>query len=151
VSGDIKIGGKIMNKAYDPTGGLLYQSTDAVDGVTIFIQSGNFTLQNSNTEVKLHSPRGLDTAVYPAMRGMILFSSYANTTGIIDLSGGANGFFIGTVFAPTSHVDLGGNSDLFGNCQIVAYTVTGHGTEKITVNYTDNVLYTIPNYTDLSK
>lgn len=151
VSGDMKIGGKIMNKAYDPTDGLLYQSTDAVDGVTIFLQSGDFILQNANTEVKLHAPRGLDTVVYPAMRGMLIFSSYTNTTGIIDLSGGANGFFIGTIFAPTSHVDLGGNSDLLGNCQVVAYSVTGHGTEKITVNYTDSVLYMIPNYTDLAK
>lgn len=150
INGDIKIGGKIANKAYDPLDGATYQASDDIDGVTIFLQSGDIDILNSNTEVKLHAPRGLDAVVAPAYRGMIIFSSYSNTSGQIDLSGGSNGFINGTLFAPTSHVDVGGNADFIGNCQIVAYTVTGHGTDKIVVNYTENELFTLPNYVDLT-
>ena len=149
--GNVDVGGHLKTFDKDPDDGAAYAATDLVNGVTLFLKNGDFTIQNSNSLVDIHAPLGIQANVTPALKGMVLFSSYNNTDGIIDLSGGSNGGFDGTVFAPTSHVDIGGNSDLLGNCQVIAYSVTGHGTDKVTVNYVDNELFMIPNYIDLME
>ena len=158
VDGDFDIGGEVKNKAFDPDEGAAYKASDLVDGVTVYMRSGDFLLSNTGSVMQLYSPRGLDininASLAPALRGMVLFNDPANSTGVIDLSGGSEAFVEGdqlggTIYSPTGHVDMGGNSDLTGYYQVVAYSITCHGTDKITINYDENVLYTIPNYIDL--
>ena len=156
VNGTVDIGGKLVNKVFDPDEGAAYNATDLVDGVTIFLKTGDFLLSNTGSVMQLYAPRGLDINVLPsnAIRGMLLFNAYSNSSGIIDLSGGSEAFIEGeqlggTIYSPTGHVDLGGNSDLTGYYQVIAYSITCHGTDKIKVNYDESVLYTIPNFIDL--
>ena len=115
-------------------------------GVTFyFTGSGSYDVAG-NVEVHLTAPMGDDP---PAMRGMLI---YIGGTGYVNAQGTASSNYTGTIYAPNSYIDAGGNSDLGSiDGQLIGKQVSVGGTSDIAINFSSDQNYQIPASLDVMQ
>ena len=88
----------------------------------------------------------------PAMRGMLIYVA-PGTESNITMSGGATSEYTGTVFAPSSNVDVGGNSDTLKTVrtQIIGKYVKLHGNVTVDIRYVEEDNYPVLPKMELAK
>ena len=122
-------------------------------GVTIYMVNEGFSIAG-NVLVNLMAPPVLpeDACTYcpPAIQGLLIYSAEGNTGGISAL-GAAGSSFVGTIYAPSGQVDIGGNEDVTVTGQVIGDTVIIHGGPGVLVNYNPEVTYRPPASMELAR
>ena len=133
------------------------------DDVTIVMLGGDFDV-TGGVYVNLSAPNGDDvdndgdgtidetSEDLPAMRGMLIYVA-PGTESNITMSGGATSEYTGTVFAPSSNVDVGGNSDTLKTVrtQIIGKYVKLHGNVTVDIRYVEEDNYPVLPKMELAK
>jgi hypothetical protein len=114
------------------------------DNVTIFMDTGagNFEI-TGNGDVLMHAPTEtfLDTftATPKPIQGLLLWHAGDNATGMVKITGTPQSDFYGSVVAPDTAIDIGGNAGpadtLAYTLQLVAESIRVHGNATINVTY----------------
>jgi len=115
-------------------------------GVTIMMVDGPFDIAG-NVLVNLAAPPivPINACSYcpPAIPGLLLYSDQVNPDGVRVL-GTAGSSYTGMIFAPTEHVDVGGNTDVRIYGQVIGDTVIVHGGPQVNVTYGPDVSFWPP-------
>ncbi len=115
-------------------------------GVTISMVDGPFNI-GGNTLVTLAAPptTPTNTCGYcpPAIPGLLIYSDQVNASSVRAL-GTAGSSYTGMIFAPTAQVDVGGDTGVFINGQVIGDTVIVHGGPQVQVNYGPDVNFRPP-------
>lgn len=135
-------------------GGTLLGSTD---GVTIYLSNGKFSTAGTST-VKLFAPpvdcdnNGAEPKCPPAIPGMLIYLAEGNTS-TVSLAGTADSEYVGTVFAPSGFVDVGGNSSLLSDlgANIIANNIKVHGDTDLNITYDESVIWHTPIRTEVAQ
>ena len=125
--------------------------------VTIYMATGDFSTAGNATQ-NLDAPpagcnlNGSTTGCPPSIPGMLIFMAESNS-GNITLQGDTASSFLGTVYAPSGTIDLGGGSSTMptANTQLIADTVKVHGNVTIDINYDDNFPFKQPATLDMFR
>ena len=150
-----------LNCLYDgikATGGTL-TGTD----VTLVLMGGDFDV-NGQTEVILSAPDGDDTdndgdgivdeisEDLPALRGMLIYVPQG-TESNLQITGGSTSQYTGTVYAPSSNIEVGGNSGLLSTVgsQLIGKYIKLNGTVTVDIRYVKEFNYSLPPKMELQK
>ena len=79
----------------------------------------------------------------PAIPGLLIYSDQVNASSVRAL-GTAGSSYTGMIFAPTAQVDVGGDTGVFVNGQVIGDTVIVHGGPQVQVNYGPDVNFRPP-------
>lgn len=117
---------------YCLSNGISNHGTIIGTGVTLYFTGGGVHLQGQ-AAMRISAPT---TEALPAIKGLLIYLAPGNTDQV-DLQGGSDSTFGGTVYVPSGHIDIGGNSSVGPtyNTQLIANTVTKHGNVAININY----------------
>ncbi|MCL4560282.1 MAG: Tad domain-containing protein [Chloroflexi bacterium] len=120
-------------------------------GVFIFMKSGLFDL-GGNTDVKLWAPMPNQVVLTTTdgekqydYAGMLIYASPTNSN-VVYITGGSTVNYTGTIYAPASTCNVGGNSGNVGllSSQVICDTIKTFGTAEIDINYDDSFLHIVP-------
>jgi len=123
--------------------------------VTLVLLGGSFDV-TGGVYVNLSAPNGDDvdddndgivdetSEDLPAMRGMLIYVAPGTESDIV-LSGGSTSEYTGTVFAPSSNIDVGGNSDTLKTVrtQLIGKYVKLHGNVTVDIRYVEEDNYPV--------
>ena len=140
------------------TGGTL-TGTD----VTLVLVSGDFEV-NGQTEVILSAPDGDDvdndgdgivdeiSEDYPALRGMLMYVP-AGAESNLQITGGSTSRYTGTIYAPSSNIEVGGDSGLLPtvSTQLIGKYIKLHGNVTIDIRYVGDLNYSLVPKLELQK
>jgi hypothetical protein len=129
----------------------------ATEGVTIYLSNGKFSTAGTST-VKLFAPpvdcdnSGPEPQCPPAIPGMLIYLAEGNTS-TVSLAGTADSEYVGTVFAPSGFVDVGGNSSLLSDlgANIIANNIKVHGDTDLNITYDESVIWHTPIRTEVAQ
>ena len=119
--------------------------------VTIYMMTGKLTINGSAT-ANLSAPESdgqvppgcLSANCPPALPGVLIYMPHENTN-TIDITGNNTSTYGGTIYAPESHVQIGGTSstdDVVNmGIQIIAKTIKVAGTADLNFDYTGEDIY----------
>ena len=157
------------------SGILKLNSSDPLDGVTIYMQPSTDTNKTSlftvgggaDLELRAPSPNPATPYVhhnYPALNGLLIFVDKENqcrldndTTGVstkcVSITGNGQTNIHGTIYSPTGAVFLGGTSGVTTNygVNVIAYVAIVDGNTTINIAYDYNHTYQAPTHYSLSK
>lgn len=104
-------------------------------GVTIYVVDGDFDTSGEAT-VQLTAPPARNCTVCPpAIPGMLIYMAEDND-GVVYMRGTADSKYIGTVFAPTTTIEVGGTADSISvDTQLIGWTIKLHGTSQVNVDF----------------
>lgn len=131
--------------------------------VTIVMVGGDFDV-TGGVYVNLSAPNGDDvdndgdgiidesSEDLPALRGMLIYVA-PGTESNITMSGGSTSEYTGTVFAPSSNIDVGGNSDTLKTVrtQLIGKYVKLHGNVTVDIRYVEEDNYPVLPKMELAK
>jgi hypothetical protein len=119
------------------------------NGVTLYLINGAFNL-NGGAEVNLSAPYGTPDEVAPAVPGLLIYMAEDNSNSIT-MVGNAASRYVGTVYAPSGTVEIGGTQSTLKtlNTQIIGDNVFVHGTADVTIVYRPEDNYQYPAMVDL--
>ncbi len=140
------------------TGGTL-TGTD----VTLVLLGGDFDV-NGQTEVKLSAPDGDDldndgdgfvdeiSEDAPALRGMLIYVP-TGTASNVQITGGSTSYYTGTVYAPSSNIEVGGNSSVLPtvSTQLIGRYIKLHGNVTMDIHYVRELNYSLAPKMELQK
>lgn len=135
-NGDVhlKKGMYCFKDGFDFKGGRI--SSDP-EGVFLVVLGGDISI-NGNSNSELYRPNGIEDQGGTMWSGMLI---YVAGNGEVKITGGASLDIAGTIYAPKSHCDIGGNSKpdtiLGFSSSVVCDTVKVHGSAKVQINYRD--------------
>jgi hypothetical protein len=147
--GEIKLAGGLycINGTVDLTGGTFTIDTSGPYGVTLYFTGNSFSI-NGNVQVNLSSVNEKpDSLVHQATDGEaiedLLIYVPANINANISLNGNAGSSIGGTILAPGSFIDIGGNTHLDSTLgetfelttSIIGLDVRVHGTPGLEIRY----------------
>jgi hypothetical protein len=121
------------------------------DGVTIFLQSGDMTVNGNVEPVDLRAPLEFPDPS-PALPGILIYMANGNSS-TISITGNSTSFYLGTVYAPDGDLYFSGTSDTNPtfNTQLIGNNVEVSGGALIDINFNDQENYEKPPYMDLLK
>jgi hypothetical protein len=134
------------SKGMDISGG----SLDG-NGVTIFLETGDVTINGNVTPVDLRAPvESPDPS--PAMAGILIYLANGNSN-TISITGNSTSFYLGTVYAPDGDLFFSGTSGTNPtfNTQLIGNNVEVSGGATIDINFNDDENFEKPPYMDLLK
>lgn len=115
-------------------------------GVTISMVDGPFNIAG-NVVVNLAAPPMVpaNACSYcpPAIPGLLIYSDQVSADSVRAL-GTSGSSYTGMIFAPTAHVDVGGDTDVHVTGQVIGDTVIVHGGPQVQVNYGPDVSFRPP-------
>jgi len=113
---------------YCLTDGLKVNDTLLGSEVLLFVQDGDVQI-SANANIQITAPITGENA------GLLIFLPMENDNKV-DIDGGPQSAFTGTILAPASHITIKGSSSNFGfHSQIVGYTIEVDGSSNIIVSY----------------
>jgi hypothetical protein len=115
-------------------------------GVTIYMADGDILL-NGNSTVILRAPAINQP---PAIKGLLIYMPPTNP-GTITLTGAEDSWFRGTVYAPSSGINIGGSVDILYSSEFVGNTVYINGSATISISDDAMVNYTRPPLIELNR
>jgi hypothetical protein len=117
--------------------------------VTLYLQNGSFDLMGG-AEVNLTAPVGTMAAVAPAIPGIVIFVDESNTN-TVKIVGNSSSQYTGTVYAPSSTIQIGGTSSALEtvHTQLIGDNIFVHGTTDVTIQYSGDEQYHFPALLDL--
>jgi len=122
-------------------------------GVTIYMVNERFSI-SGNVTVNLTAPPTLplEACTYcpPALRGILIYSAEGNASGVSAL-GGAGSTFEGMIYAPSGHIDIGGDEDVTITGQVIGDTVIVHGGPGVLINFNPEESYRPPASLELAR
>lgn len=130
----LKKGMYCFEQGFDFSGGRI---TSDPEGVFLVVLGGGITI-NGNSTSELYRANGIEDQAGTMWSGMLI---YVASNEVVKITGGASLDLAGTVYAPRSHCDIGGNSKpntiLGFSSSIICDTVKVHGSAKVQINYRD--------------
>jgi hypothetical protein len=122
------------------------------DGVTIYMRGGDFGVGSNSTAI-LSAPSYEDCGTNgcaPAVTGLLIYMLH---NGNITLGGTATSEYVGTVYAPSGTIDVGGTGSLISELftQIIGWTVKVHGNTTMNITYNLDENLSFPAKLDLYK
>jgi hypothetical protein len=119
-------------------------------GVTIYMISGNYDSAGTS-EVSLSAP--LPTPDPDPALPLVLMYMDASNPGEIDMLGTETSSYVGTIYAPTGEIEIGGATSTLPTygTQLIAWDVFVHGTATININYLDSAVAQVPPNLDLQR
>jgi hypothetical protein len=129
---------------------LSIDTSNGKQGVTIYLEKGNFETNGGGTVILSAPPRVPDPS--PAIGGVLIYLAEGNT-GIVKLRGNSTSSYWGIVYAPSGTIDAAGTSghDATFNTQLVGKNVYISGNARIDINYSGGSYYRKPTMMDLYK
>lgn len=121
------------------------------DVTLYFTGSNSYFITTSSSHVELDAPpsdcdlAGHQTATCPpALPGVLIYVETGSDRGVT-LIGNSGSLYEGTVYAPQTNVEMGGNADLnsYGT-QVIGLNVTVHGTPGMTIEYDASKIWHTP-------
>jgi hypothetical protein len=119
------------------------------DGVVIYVKSGIFSL-SGNGDHSFTAPVGSNCETYGTCDwlGMMLWVSRENfpyPQGGVEINGGSNSQFVGTIYAPVNKCTIVGNGETLNlDAQLICYMVQTTGTGDIEIHYDPDEVYEVP-------
>jgi hypothetical protein len=125
-----------ISNGFSVNGGGIVTGTE----VTIFMVGGDFGTAG-NAHVFL-TPPDSSPSPEPALPGMLIFMPPSNV-GQVNMLGDSGSQFQGTVFAPTSEIEVGGTASLAGflSTQFIGWDVIVHGDVLMEIWFDDEQSY----------
>lgn len=135
---------------YCITNNINVNAADTVWGeqVTIYVINGSVSV-NGQANVHLTAPPQTPDP-WPAIGGLVLYLPPSNDSAV-NINGGSNSYWVGTILAPSSDVSMEGNEDATFIGQIIGWNVTVSGTGDSGVVYDNNVVAMKPTLLDLLR
>ncbi|MBN1373666.1 MAG: hypothetical protein JW987_17135 [Anaerolineaceae bacterium] len=132
------------------------------DDVTLYIIGGDVDI-NGNVEVHLSAPNGDDvdndgdgtvdeaSEDLPAIRGILMY--VAPTGGSITINGTNTSYYVGTIYAPTSEIVVGGNASALKtvSTQLIGQQVTLNGGVTVDIRFVEEDNYPVLPKMELAK
>ena len=140
---------------YCVSGGVRFNGgTITGDGVTIFIENGDFDT-SGNVFVDLIAPPANETdctVCPPALPGVLIYLPEGND-GEVSLLGTSDSEYLGLVYAPDGMIEAGGSGSELSeiHAQLVGDTVKLHGTTTVNITFDDGLFYQLPAMLELYK
>ncbi len=103
------------------------------NGITIFMEDGDFKVGNSDADIDLSAPKS------GGFEGLLIYMPPDNN-GIIALNGSDASKYMGTILAPAGDIRINGMDNIKGaayHSQIIGYYIEVDGTENVEINYKD--------------
>jgi hypothetical protein len=121
------------------------------DGVTIFLISGDVTINGNVSPVDLRAPEETPDPT-PAIPGILIYLANGNTD-TVSITGNSTSFYLGTVYAPDGDLYFSGTSGTNPtfNTQLIGNNVEVSGGATIDINFHDDENYEMPPYMDMLK
>ncbi len=127
------------------------------DRVFIVIRQGSVKLEGQGT-IELNKAKSIFDGAGRQWGGMLFFMPYSNT-GEIHMSGGAETFYRGTIYAPGPRspesqykCNIEGNSSLIGvNSSIFCYSITVGGASDVSIDFNENQNYRLAPSIELTQ
>lgn len=134
------------SQGFDVSGGELFG-----DGVTIYLEVGDMTVNGNVSPVDLRAPEESPDPA-PAIPGILVYMAKGNTN-TIKLTGNSTSFYLGTIYAPDGDIYVSGSSGTHPtfNTQLIGKNVEVSGGATIDINFNDDENYEKPPYLDLQK
>lgn len=120
------------------------------EGVLIIVLDGKFDM-NGASYLNLHAIN--DPSYDPQLQNLLIYLPPGNEEGLT-INGSANSNLTGSIWAPSSHCSISGNSGSVGiNSQIMCFTMStaGDGQLNISYNQNENHIITVPPSVELTK
>jgi len=135
---------------YCITGNISINANDVVrgSGVTIYVQNGKLTI-NGGATVQLSAPAQGSNPAY-AVEGLLWYLPPTNSSAV-EINGGSESWFYGTILAPSSPVTYNGNEGSIMEGQIIGWDVFVAGTSSTGVTFNGGVTALLPTFLDLNK
>ncbi len=136
---------------YCVTGNLRVNGNDTLIGeeVTIYMLDGGIRI-NGNATVRLSAPPSSPNPE-PAVAGLLFYLPPTNSNDV-QLNGNEHSYFIGTVFAPRSNIDVLGTGQTEAyHSQVIGWNVEVGGTADTFVLYNGGEQYSRPALLDLYR
>lgn len=149
-----------LSGLFTTNGGIVKNESDATGGILITIANTGGKIQiNGNTEVHLHGYdpkkdhfylKATDGEQYD-YAGMLIYMAVGNLNPLV-INGGSISDYTGTVYAPSSACDLGGNGDSVGYkaSQVICDTVKVSGTAAVNISYDPQGVFPLPPSVELA-
>ncbi len=121
-------------------------------GVTLFFKDGGVTA-NGNAYMAIEAPAMAGPAPANAIRGVVLFSAYGNTSGFT-LLGNSESNYTGVVYVPDGEIEIGGTTDVTPpqwTTQFIAKDFWMHGDGLVDIQYNSDKFAKVPPSLELSK
>lgn len=120
------------------------------DGVFFVLLNGGMKV-NGNSLVTLKRPNDLLDGAGNQWGGMLIYAPLPNAS-TLDITGGNNTSYMGTIFAPAGFCDVGGNAEVMGlSAQVVCDKIRFHGTPSIDITYKEQQNYRTPPMVELTQ
>ncbi len=144
ISGDINLNGGETIKSIPNDAG--------ITGVTLFFKDGGIAA-NGGAYMSVEAPLMGGPAPSHAIRGIVIFSAYNNTSGFT-LLGNSLSNYTGIVYVPDGEIEVGGTSDVTPptwNTQLIAKDFWMHGDGLVNIQYKSELCAKVPPSLELSK
>jgi hypothetical protein len=134
------------SKGLDVNGGSLHGN-----GVTIFLQTGDVTINGNVSPVDIRAPEEAPDPS-PALPGILIYLANGNSN-TVSVTGNSTSFYLGTVYAPDGDLYFSGDSGTNPtfNTQLIGNNVEVSGGATIDINFNDDENYENPPYMDMLK
>ncbi len=134
------------SKGFSANGGSIFGN-----GITIFIQTGDVTINGNVSPVDIRAPEETPDPS-PAIPGILLYLANGNSN-TISMTGNSTSFYLGTVYAPDGDLFFSGSSGTNPtfNTQLIGNNVEVSGGATIDINFNDDENYEKPPYMDMLK
>jgi len=89
---------------------------------------------------------------YPALRGMLIYVP-AGAGSNLQITGGSTSRYTGTIYAPSSNIEVGGDSGLLPtvSTQLIGKYIKLHGNVTIDIRYAGDLNYSLVPKLELQK
>jgi hypothetical protein len=120
------------------------------NGVTIYMISGDMEVGGS---AEVHFEAALPGQGIPDVIPNVVMYMAETNPGIFSLLGNEESSYLGTVYAPTGEIEIGGTADVNPTytTQLIGWNVFVHGNAEININFEDAYAFQIPPRLDLQK